>query len=178
MNLRWLCELKYLTLSTKISHSSKWNLKCRLPNVFIWPYTQVSNCSKFKCPLNWKEECIVEQLLRFVPPDVCGPVSWGCHINKLELFWLKVAMWILWPNKDWSCSMPSKTRPTVRPGTPQWQNDMVKEKRKTWDGMRTAKVGVRSSCAISLCRLIRSLEGWQMIVLGNRIFIFQQSSHT
>ncbi len=63
-------------------------------------YTQVSYCYECKCSLNWNEEWVVKQLLHFVLTDVCGPVSRGCHINKLELFLLEVAMWIFWPNKD------------------------------------------------------------------------------
>lgn len=39
-----------------------------------------------------KEEWIGQQLLQFVLTDVCGLVSQGSHINKLEVFLLEVAM--------------------------------------------------------------------------------------
>lgn len=49
--------------------------------------------------LKWDEEWVVQQLPKFVLNDVCGLVSQGSCINKLELFWLEVAMWSFWPNK-------------------------------------------------------------------------------
>lgn len=50
-----------------------------------------------------------QQLLQFVLADVCGLVSQGSHINKLELFLLEVAMGIFRPNKDSLFKLPPKT---------------------------------------------------------------------
>lgn len=83
----------------------------------------------------------MQQLPEFVLIDVCGLVSQGRRINKLELFWLEVAMWSFWPNKASSCSMSPKQASQQLWGTPQ-QTGL--ERQNKWCRGRRKRIKITS----------------------------------